>query len=71
VDSLENPSKIGLKTEEKIDKSTICSEIGCFVCALMVKEDCRKDEDILQQQASSEEALFCTLCNAEVQSSRS
>jgi hypothetical protein len=31
-----------------------------------VKQDCRKDEDILQEE-SGEDALFCTLCNAEVQ----
>ena len=69
ADSLEEPSKIGLKTEENFTKhkSTTCSEIGCFICALMLKEDCWKDEGILQQQASSEEALFCTLCNTEVQ----
>ncbi|XP_038972438.1 probable protein S-acyltransferase 19 isoform X2 [Phoenix dactylifera] len=66
--SLEEPSKIGLKAEEKTGehKSTTCHSIGCFFCALLVKEDCCKDEDITEQQASSDEALFCTLCNAEV-----
>ncbi|KAG8057766.1 hypothetical protein GUJ93_ZPchr0002g23331 [Zizania palustris] len=39
--------------------------LGGFVCALFVKEDCRKPDDS-EQQANGEEALFCTLCNAEV-----
>ncbi|ONK71173.1 uncharacterized protein A4U43_C04F5560 [Asparagus officinalis] len=66
--SLQEPSKIGLKTEETIrkHKCVTCSEIGCFVCALIAKEDCRKDDDTGEQHAGSEEALFCTLCNAEV-----
>ncbi|KAG1355293.1 putative protein S-acyltransferase 21 [Cocos nucifera] len=71
--SLEEPGKIGLKTEEKTGKhnSTTCSSIGCFFCALLVKEDCRKDEDVTEQQTSNDEALFCTLCNAEVKNSYS
>lgn len=66
--SLEEPSKRGLKTEEKTEKhtSTTCSSIGCFFCALLVKEDCRKNEDIAEQPDCNDEALFCTLCNAEV-----
>ncbi|KAF9618735.1 hypothetical protein IFM89_002430 [Coptis chinensis] len=28
-------------------------------------EDCRRDEDFIQQQSGEEDALFCTLCNAE------
>ncbi|XP_010266247.1 PREDICTED: protein S-acyltransferase 21 isoform X2 [Nelumbo nucifera] len=43
-----------------------CSKLaGCF-CCLVVKEDCRNDEDLVQQQSGEEDALFCTLCNAEV-----
>lgn len=65
--SLEEPSKIGLKTEEKTGKhKSMTSNIACFFCALLVKEDCRKDEDITEQQPSNDEALYCTLCNAEV-----
>ncbi|KAJ6815217.1 protein S-acyltransferase 21-like isoform X2 [Iris pallida] len=65
--SSEEPNKIGLKNEAQTmrHKSAACSEIGCFFCALMVKEDCRKDE-IIEQETSNNEALFCTLCNAEV-----
>lgn len=31
-----------------------------------MKEDCRKDEDHQEESNGEEEALFCTLCNAEV-----
>ncbi|KAJ6792182.1 protein S-acyltransferase 21-like isoform X2 [Iris pallida] len=58
---------MGLKNEAQTmrHKSTICSEIGCFFCSLVVKEDCHKDE-VIQQETSNDEALFCTICNAEV-----
>ncbi|KAL5201872.1 hypothetical protein ABZP36_036226 [Zizania latifolia] len=46
-------------------KRSRCYFLGGFVCALFVKEDCRKPDDS-EQQANGEEALFCTLCNAEV-----
>ncbi|CAN1315746.1 Protein S-acyltransferase 21 [Linum perenne] len=36
--------------------------LGGFFCGFLVKEDCRSDEDM----HSGEDALFCTLCNAEV-----
>ncbi|XP_010941671.1 probable protein S-acyltransferase 19 isoform X1 [Elaeis guineensis] len=42
-----------------------CCRFGGFICALFVKEDCCKPETT-EQQAGGEEALFCTLCNAEV-----
>lgn len=53
----------------KLDRqgSSWCSKLGGFFCCCFVREDCRKDEDGLQQQEQSgEDALFCTLCNAEV-----
>lgn len=53
----------------KLDRqgSSWCSKLGGFFCCCFVREDCRKDEDLLQQQEQSgEDALFCTLCNAEV-----
>lgn len=40
---------------------------GGFICALFVKEDCRKSDDS-ENQVDAEDALFCTLCNAEVHS---
>ncbi|XWS20826.1 hypothetical protein CRYUN_Cryun30bG0002400 [Craigia yunnanensis] len=66
--SIEEPSKIGLKYGRQSDRhgSRWCSKLGGFFCACLVTEDCRKDEDLLQQQAGEEDALFCTLCNAEV-----
>ncbi|KAJ1427418.1 Palmitoyltransferase, DHHC domain [Sesbania bispinosa] len=62
------PSK-GLKGEGMSDRhsSNWCSKFGCFFCSFLVREDCRSNEDInLQQQSGEEDALFCTLCNAEV-----
>ncbi|KAI4973298.1 probable protein S-acyltransferase 19 [Hordeum vulgare subsp. vulgare] len=38
---------------------------GGFICALFLKEDCRKSDDS-ENQVDAEDALFCTLCNAEV-----
>lgn len=60
---------MGLKGEGMSDRhnSSWCSKVGCFFCSFLVREDCRSNEDIsLQQQSGEEEALFCTLCNAEV-----
>uniref|UniRef100_A0A6N2K5E4 S-acyltransferase n=1 Tax=Salix viminalis TaxID=40686 RepID=A0A6N2K5E4_SALVM len=39
--------------------------IGLIFCAPFVHEDCRKHEEIADQQGNGEDALFCTLCNAE------
>jgi palmitoyltransferase ZDHHC1/11 len=39
--------------------------LGGLLCALFVKEDCRKPDDS-EPQENGEEALFCTLCDAEV-----
>ncbi|KAJ4702316.1 S-acyltransferase [Melia azedarach] len=65
--SLEEPSKVALNNRRKSNghASGWCSRIGCFFCGCLVIEDCRKDEDLLQQ-SGEEDALFCTLCNAEV-----
>ncbi|KAM7517385.1 hypothetical protein LguiA_006968 [Lonicera macranthoides] len=65
--SIEEPSKLGLRNGGKADSSdsSCCSKLGGILCGCLVKEDCRKDEDILQQ-SEEEDALFCTLCNAEV-----
>ncbi|XWS26039.1 hypothetical protein CRYUN_Cryun27aG0119100 [Craigia yunnanensis] len=66
--SIEEPSKIGLKYGRQSDRhgSQCCSKLGGIFCACLVREDCRKDEDLLQQQSGEEDALFCMLCNAEV-----
>ncbi|KAI0498977.1 hypothetical protein KFK09_019876 [Dendrobium nobile] len=38
--------------------------LGGFICVIFAKEDCRKDD--VSEQQGGEDALFCTLCNAEV-----
>ncbi|XP_019153312.1 PREDICTED: probable protein S-acyltransferase 19 [Ipomoea nil] len=43
-----------------------CCKIGGIFCALFVHEDCRKQDGGGDQEGASEDALFCTLCNAEV-----
>ncbi|RWW25861.1 hypothetical protein GW17_00009771, partial [Ensete ventricosum] len=55
---------INMSTGPQRQRSACCS-IGGFMCALFVKEDCRKHEDT-EEQAGGEDALFCTLCNSEV-----
>lgn len=66
--SVEEPSKLGLKDGGNYNRhgSSCCSKLGGFFCGFLVREDCYKD-DLLQQQSGDEDALFCTLCNAEVQ----
>ncbi|OIV96259.1 hypothetical protein TanjilG_05099 [Lupinus angustifolius] len=63
-------SNIGLKGEGMSEHHTSnwCSNLGCFFCSLLVREDCCRNEDVISQQQSGEslDHLFCTLCNAEV-----
>ncbi|KAJ8631239.1 hypothetical protein MRB53_024562 [Persea americana] len=48
-------------------RSRFFFSIGGLFCALFTKEDCHKREEITElQAANAEDALFCTLCNAEV-----
>ncbi|XAR64276.1 Protein S-acyltransferase [Bertholletia excelsa] len=65
--SVGEPSKVGGKNGGKTytRDSSCCSKVGGLFCCCLVWEDCRKDENLLQQQ-SEEDSLFCTLCNAEV-----
>ncbi|KAL3502385.1 hypothetical protein ACH5RR_036834 [Cinchona calisaya] len=46
-------------------KST-CWHPGKIFCALFVHEDCRNEDGIVDPEGAGEDALFCTLCNAEV-----
>ncbi|XP_054797136.1 probable protein S-acyltransferase 19 isoform X2 [Prosopis cineraria] len=48
------------------NKRSSCNVIGGILCILFVHEDCRKQEAAAEQQGGGEDALFCTLCNAEV-----
>ncbi|XP_057794721.1 protein S-acyltransferase 21 [Salvia miltiorrhiza] len=67
LSATEEPGKFGLKNggASYEHDSGRCLNVGCCLCYCLVKEDCRKDENYLLEQ-NSEEALFCTLCNAEV-----
>ncbi|KAI4317049.1 hypothetical protein L6164_024960 [Bauhinia variegata] len=67
-EELSEPGKIGLRGEEILNQhgSNWCSKLGGCFCGFLFKEDCCSDEDILQQQYGEEDALYCTLCNAEV-----
>ncbi|XP_024973987.1 protein S-acyltransferase 21 [Cynara cardunculus var. scolymus] len=64
--SVGEPSKMGFQNGGIYDSgnSGVCSKIAGVVCGCIVKEDCRNDEEM--QLGGEEEALFCTLCNAEV-----
>ncbi|XP_044484621.1 probable protein S-acyltransferase 19 isoform X2 [Mangifera indica] len=48
---------------EPVTRKSLCN-IGGILCAVCVHEDCRKEEEAAEQQG--DDALFCTLCNAEV-----
>ncbi|KAI3724708.1 hypothetical protein L2E82_36494 [Cichorium intybus] len=63
--SVGEASKSGFQNEGIYDnRSSSCSKVLGILCGCIVKEDCRNDEEM--QQGGEEEALFCTLCNAEV-----
>ncbi|KAL9229490.1 hypothetical protein vseg_004952 [Gypsophila vaccaria] len=69
-------SKIGSAREVRngndhvqiVSKRSSCSVMGGILCVLFVHEDCRKEEQAVEEeeQGNREDALFCTLCNAEV-----
>jgi hypothetical protein len=54
------------KTEDNTKGQRGLCELCCFPCAIFIKEDCRKNLDISEDQEGEDDALFCTLCNAEV-----
>ncbi|KAM7260049.1 hypothetical protein ACFE04_015790 [Oxalis oulophora] len=54
----------GMNNEGKAG-SSCCSKFGGLFCGCLIKEDCHKDENLLEQE-NGDDALFCTLCNAEV-----
>nr|GMD41988.1 protein S-acyltransferase 21 [Ipomoea batatas] len=62
----EGSNKGGPRSGGKYDRqaSGCCGRFCGFFCGCLVIGDCRKDEQ--QQQNGEEEALFCTLCNAEL-----
>nr|CAB3485555.1 unnamed protein product [Digitaria exilis] len=64
VETRDEAGKSELRNGEGIRKHKSCLGKVCFCCAIFTIEDCRK-EDEANQQEDYEEALFCTLCNAE------
>ncbi|URD80447.1 S-acyltransferase [Musa troglodytarum] len=58
IDDLKANARMGPR------KRTACCGLIGFICSLFVKEDCRKHE-VTEQQPDEDDALFCTLCNAE------
>ncbi|XP_062226564.1 protein S-acyltransferase 21-like [Phragmites australis] len=65
-DTQDEAGKSGLRNGEDIQKHKPCLGGVCFCCAIFTIEDCRKVDEANQQEDYGEEALFCTLCNAEV-----
>ncbi|XP_062195016.1 probable protein S-acyltransferase 20 [Phragmites australis] len=57
-------TNINLSSQSPRRSSRSCL-LGGLLCALFVKEDCRKFDDS-DNQVDGEDDLFCTLCNAEV-----
>ncbi|XP_020599637.1 probable protein S-acyltransferase 19 [Phalaenopsis equestris] len=55
---------IPVEPATKTKRPTWCFFFGGFICVLFAKEDCRRDD--VSEQQGGEDALFCTLCNAEV-----
>ncbi|KAJ8564380.1 hypothetical protein K7X08_000840 [Anisodus acutangulus] len=49
-----------------VTRKSSCCKIGGVFCFLFVHEDCRKMDGAAEEEGTGEDALFCTLCNAEV-----
>ncbi|PIN12139.1 DHHC-type Zn-finger protein [Handroanthus impetiginosus] len=47
-------------------RNSFCRCFGGIFCAIFVLEDCRQQDEAAEQEGTGEDALFCTLCNAEV-----
>uniref|UniRef100_A0A1D1YSQ8 S-acyltransferase n=1 Tax=Anthurium amnicola TaxID=1678845 RepID=A0A1D1YSQ8_9ARAE len=60
-------SRIDIPIGRLRKRSHCCCYIGALFYVLFVKDDCRKQEEATDPQVAGEDALFCTLCNAEVQ----
>ncbi|XP_047325570.1 protein S-acyltransferase 21-like [Impatiens glandulifera] len=46
--------------------TSCCAKVGGFLCGCVVVSDCRNNEEFMRQHSGEEDALYCTLCNAEV-----
>ncbi|EPS72832.1 hypothetical protein M569_01926, partial [Genlisea aurea] len=56
----------GVVTSPRKNSPLCCYIFGGILCAIFVNEDCREQDEVVDPEGSPEEALFCTLCNAEV-----
>ncbi|ONM14616.1 Protein S-acyltransferase 21 [Zea mays] len=65
-DTQDEAGKPGLRNDEDIRKHKSCFGRVCFCCAIFTTGDCRGGDEANHQEDYGEEALFCTLCNAEV-----
>ncbi|XP_068639773.1 probable protein S-acyltransferase 19 [Aristolochia californica] len=65
---LSEPSKLGMKEARISSQNSSCCYLSfCgFFWGFLIHDDCHKEECTSHQQTNDEEALFCTLCNAEV-----
>ncbi|KAG6600444.1 putative protein S-acyltransferase 19, partial [Cucurbita argyrosperma subsp. sororia] len=56
------------RVDNPMEQPTVRSadNIALVCCALFVHEDCRKRDGTADPLSAAEDALFCTLCNAEV-----
>lgn len=55
-----------IDSSRKHNEQSSCDVIGGIFCIMFSHEDCRKQEVTADEQGGGEDALFCTLCNAEV-----
>ncbi|KAG4988186.1 hypothetical protein JHK85_031169 [Glycine max] len=62
--SVEDLDRVDNSRKENNQNS--CNAIGGIFCILFSHEDCRKQEATADEQGGGEDALFCTLCNAEL-----
>ncbi|XP_073058172.1 probable protein S-acyltransferase 19 [Primulina eburnea] len=62
--SVESAKNIGQVISPR--SRSLCNIFGGLFCAIFVHEDCRKPHEVADQEDAGEDALFCTLCNAEV-----
>ncbi|KAK8463725.1 hypothetical protein PHAVU_011G024200 [Phaseolus vulgaris] len=53
-------------SSRKQNNRSSCNVVGGIFCILFTHEDCRKQEATADERGGGEDALFCTLCNAEV-----
>lgn len=57
------------RTEMQVEthsRASFCDCIGGICCGVFVHEDCRKEDGLADPQGTGEDALYCTLCEAEV-----